>query len=107
MKKIISKSLFCVMLLMLISVAVSLATFVSFAETYFTVRVEYRFVDDSVAHDPYVAVLAEGEDVHITVNNLAHKEGNPEKVILNGAEREPGLIPAEELKEDNKIVVIM
>ena len=51
MKKIISKSLFCVMLLMLISVAVSLATFVSFAETYFTVRVEYRFVDDSIAHD--------------------------------------------------------
>ena len=79
MKKIISKSLFCVMLLMLISVAVSLATFVSFAETYFTVRVEYRFVDDSVAHDPYVAVLAEGEDVHITVNNPALPGYKPQR----------------------------
>ena len=48
-----------------------------------------------------------GKKLHITVNNLAHKEGNPEKVILNGTEREPGLIPAEELKEDNKIVIIM
>ena len=79
MKKIISKSLFCVMLLMLISVAVSLATFVSFAETYFTVRVEYRFVDDSVAHDPYVAVLAEGKDVHITVNNPALPGYKPQR----------------------------
>ncbi len=79
MKKIISKSLFCVMLLMLISVAVSLATFVSFAETYFTVRVEYRFVDDSVAHDPYVAVLEEGEDVYITVNNPALPGYKPQR----------------------------
>ena len=71
MKKTISKLLFCVMLLMIASVAVSLTTLVSYADAYHTVRVEYRFIDDSVAHDPYVAVLAEGSDVDITVTNPA------------------------------------
>ena len=48
-----------------------------------------------------------GKKLHITVDNLAHKEGNPEKVILNGREREPGVIPESELKDDNIITVVM
>jgi len=48
-----------------------------------------------------------GKKLHITVDNLAHKEGKPEKVILNGKERPAGLIPEGELLEDNTIVVIM
>ena len=48
-----------------------------------------------------------GKKLHITVNNLAHKEGNPEKYILNGVERAAGLIPESELLDDNKIVVVM
>ncbi len=41
------------------------------------------------------------------MDNLAHREGNPVKVILNGTERKPGLIYDEELKEENRITVIM
>ena len=48
-----------------------------------------------------------GKKLHITVDNLAHKEGNPEKVILNGKERKPGVIPESELKDDNIITVVM
>ena len=48
-----------------------------------------------------------GKKLHITVNNLAHKEGKPSKYILNGKERPAGLIPEEELQADNKIVVVM
>ena len=48
-----------------------------------------------------------GKKLHITVNNLAHREGKPKTVILNGAERAPGVIPESDLLEDNKIIVIM
>ena len=41
------------------------------------------------------------------MDNLAHKEGKPEKVIVNGTERKPGVIPDGELKEDNYITVVM
>ena len=48
-----------------------------------------------------------GKKLHITVDNSAHKEGKPEKVILNGTERKAGLIPEGELLDDNKIVIVM
>jgi hypothetical protein len=48
-----------------------------------------------------------GKKLHITVNNLAHKEGNPEKYILNGAEHAAGLILESELQEENYITVMM
>ena len=48
-----------------------------------------------------------GKKLHITVDNSAHKEGNPEKIILNGAERPAGLIPESDLKDENEITVVM
>ena len=48
-----------------------------------------------------------GKKLHITVDNSAHKEGNPGKVILNGTARPAGLIPEEDLKEENEITVVM
>ena len=45
--------------------------------------------------------------LHIRVDNAAHKEGKPSKVILNGTECPAGLIPESELKEENEITVIM
>ena len=48
-----------------------------------------------------------GKKLHITVDNSAHKEGNPAKVILNGTERPAGLIADSELEAENDIVVVM
>ncbi|MBR2054641.1 MAG: N,N'-diacetylchitobiose phosphorylase, partial [Clostridia bacterium] len=48
-----------------------------------------------------------GKKLNITVDNSAHKEGNPEKYIFNGVERPAGLIKAEELLDVNEITVIM
>ena len=48
-----------------------------------------------------------GRKLHITVDNSAHREGNPRRYILNGVEREAGLIPDAELKDTNELTVIM
>ncbi len=48
-----------------------------------------------------------GKTLHITVDNSAHKEGHPTRVILNGKERPAGLIPEVELLEENNITVVM
>ena len=48
-----------------------------------------------------------GKKLNITVDNSAHKEGKPEKYILNGVERAAGLIKAEDLLDVNEITVVM
>ena len=48
-----------------------------------------------------------GKKLHIKVDNTAHKEGNPEKIILNGVERPAELIPEGDLQAENDITVIM
>ena len=48
-----------------------------------------------------------GKKLYITVDNSAHKEGTPVKVILNGVERAAGVIPEGDLKDENDITVVM
>lgn len=48
-----------------------------------------------------------GKKLHITVDNAAHKEGNPQKVLLNGAECANGFIAASALKDENEVTVVM
>ncbi len=48
-----------------------------------------------------------GRKLRITVDNTAHKEGNPVRYILNGAERPVEVIPAADLLEENELTVIM
>ena len=48
-----------------------------------------------------------GKKLHITVDNSAHKQGNPGRCILNGKERVAGLIPESELLDENSITIIM
>ena len=48
-----------------------------------------------------------GKKLNIKVDNSAHKQGKPSKVVLKGLEREAGLILESELKEENDITVVM
>jgi len=48
-----------------------------------------------------------GKTLKITVDNAAHRQGNPRKYILNGQERPVDVIPAEELKDVNELTVVM
>ena len=42
---------------------------VCLANDYCTIRVDYKYSDGSVAHDPYVAVLTYGDEVNLSVKN--------------------------------------
>ncbi|MBR4235188.1 MAG: N,N'-diacetylchitobiose phosphorylase [Clostridia bacterium] len=48
-----------------------------------------------------------GKTVHITVDNSAHKQGKPSAYILNGANVPVGVIPADVLRPENELVIIM
>ena len=48
-----------------------------------------------------------GKKLHITVDNAAHREGDPRQIILNGVKRAPGLIRADELLPENEITVVL
>lgn len=87
-------------------VAAGISATVSFADTYYTISVEYKFSDGSPAYDPYKAVYAEDSniDVQITnpiipgykaVNSLA---GNAENTLKTA-------IKYTNLNEDKTIVV--
>ena len=45
------------------------STVVCLANDYCTIRVDYKYSDGSVAHDPYVAVLTYGDEVNLSVKN--------------------------------------
>ena len=48
-----------------------------------------------------------GKKLKITVDNSAHRQGNPARYILNGTERPVEVIPEAELKEVNELTVVM
>ncbi|MBR2823618.1 MAG: N,N'-diacetylchitobiose phosphorylase [Clostridia bacterium] len=48
-----------------------------------------------------------GRKLHITVDNSAHREGNPTAYILNGEKRPVAVIPEADLKAENDLTVIM
>ncbi len=52
----------------LVAVAGISAT-ISFADTYYTISVEYKFSDDSPAYDSYKAVYAQGSDIDVQITN--------------------------------------
>ena len=48
-----------------------------------------------------------GRKLKITVDNSAHREGNPVRYILNGRERPVEVIPEAELTENSELTVVM
>ena len=48
-----------------------------------------------------------GKTMKITVDNSAHRQGDPAKYIFNGKERPVGLIPEEDLLDVNELTVVM
>ncbi len=48
-----------------------------------------------------------GKTLKITVDNSAHRQGDPAKYIFNGTERPVGLIPEEDLLDVNELTVVM
>lgn len=69
MKNTVKKTYMLVSVFVILLFAAAAACIAGYAEAYFTVRVDYRFQDDTSAHDPYVAVLSEGTDIDVTVSN--------------------------------------
>ena len=59
--------LFLTMIMIIVGAAVTAV--VTYADTFYTIKVEYHFENGDNAHDPYVAVLREGEDLDVEVTN--------------------------------------
>ncbi|MBQ5398287.1 MAG: leucine-rich repeat protein [Ruminococcus sp.] len=50
-------------------VGICISAVITYADAYYTIRLEYKYSDGSIAHDPYVAVFPENEEVNVTVSN--------------------------------------
>ncbi|MBR6617701.1 MAG: InlB B-repeat-containing protein [Oscillospiraceae bacterium] len=94
---------------MLLAAALVLAGFtarMSFAETYHTISVEYRFSDGTHAYDPYKAVYADGSDIDVQITNPVIPGYKPVSSLEEGApEVLKTTIRFENLSEDQTILV--
>ena len=69
MNTVLKRSAIMVSLLVIAVLGTVFATRVSFAEDFYTIKIEYKYSGGSNAHDPYVAVLRGGEDLDVEVTN--------------------------------------
>ncbi len=60
-------SVFIAMIVFIVGICISAV--ITYADAYYTIRLEYKYSDGSIAHDPYVAVFPENEEVNVTVSN--------------------------------------
>lgn len=65
----IKKAVVILFAMIALVVAVGISATVSFADTYYTISVEYKFTDGSPAYDPYKAVYAKGSDIDVQITN--------------------------------------
>ena len=61
------------------------------ADSYYTVRVNYLYVDGTHAHDPYIATFPAGKAVDVTVTNPNVSGYDP--MMLNEGETDPRALP--------------
>lgn len=76
------------------------------ATDYFTIRVEYRFSDGSVAHDPYVAVLPGESEVDLTVKNPIIPGYKPVDSLDPGASEAAQTVLDYDSLDENKTVIV-
>lgn len=77
---------FSVLLIILTTLIVGacLTAVITFADSYYTVRINYYFKDGSPAHDAYVAAFPRGADVDTTVTNPNIQGFTPMTAAKNG-----------------------
>ncbi|MBR2280494.1 MAG: hypothetical protein IJ903_06205 [Ruminococcus sp.] len=61
------------------------------ATTYHTIRINYLYVDETHAHDPYIATFSADQPVNITVTNPNVDGYDP--MMLNEGETNPMALP--------------
>lgn len=61
------------------------------ANTYYTVRINYLYVDGTHAHDPYIATFPADQPVNVTVTNPNINGYDP--MMLNEGETNPSALP--------------
>ena len=61
------------------------------ADSFYTVRINYLYVDGSHAHDPYIATFPADQAVNITVTNPNVSGYDP--MMLNAGETDPRALP--------------
>lgn len=69
MNTVLKRSAIMVSLLVIAVLGTVFATRVSFAEDFYSIKIEYKYSNGTNAHDPYVAVLRGGESLDVEVTN--------------------------------------
>ncbi len=94
---------------MLLAAAIVLIGFsakMTFADTYYTISVEYQFTDGTHAYDPYKAVYASGSDIDVQITNPVIPGYKPVSSLDEGAEEVlKTTIQFQDLAKDQTIVV--
>lgn len=76
---------------LMITLLLDLSTLYISADTYYTVRINYLYVDGTHAHDPYIATFPADQPVNVTVTNPNVSGYDP--MMLNEGETNPMALP--------------
>jgi len=94
------------LLLAVMIVFAGVSSMLSFAETYYTISVEYKFSDGTHAYDPYKAVYATGSDIDVSITNPVIPGYKPVSSLEEDAEEVlKTTIKYDDLSEDKTVVV--
>lgn len=63
------KKLFILVMMIVFIAGICLTAFIANADTYYTIRIDYKYKDGSPAHDSYIAVYPANEEIDLTVTN--------------------------------------
>ncbi len=103
--KTFKKFSFLFIILTTLVVGACLTAVITFADTFYTVRIEYKFKDGTPAHDAYVAAYRAGENVDTTVTNPDITGFTPMTATEGGTAALTTELKYDDLSENHNITV--
>lgn len=103
--KTFKKFSFLFIILTTLIVGACLTAIITYADTFYTVRIEYKFKDGTPAHDAYVAAYRSGANVNTTVTNPEITGFTPMTAIEGGNAALTTELNYSDLSENKNITV--
>lgn len=103
--KTFKKFSFLFIILTTLIVGACLTAIITYADTFYTVRIEYKFKDGTPAHDAYVAAYRSGVNVNTNVTNPEITGFTPMTAIEGGNAALTTELKYDDLSENKNITV--